>query len=351
MNDFPKFDDVGSFPLPTNINRDDFERFYWIAYKALINKIDIFENKGISIHFIDPILKSFQLKMNSGLEIANYPQHIDMYKQFLKPITDYETTPNLIDPTKAFVPEIFVIKNYAKEYYEKMGAPLNLKLCITGPIELYVKKLNFTIYLDMALNFARSVNSFLKNSIINNKYLKTSIISIDEPSFGYTDLMHIDKSDLVPIFDKTVQGIDAIIQFHIHTLNLADIPLQTKNLNVITCEYASNKSNKIPRRELEQYDKFIRVGITRTNVNSIMAEALDSGVPFDYFKTMEGIMSLIDSKERIKNNLENAIEHYGDRLKFIGPDCGLSGWYYPEIAYELLHRTHEAIKEVKKSFK
>jgi 5-methyltetrahydropteroyltriglutamate--homocysteine methyltransferase len=66
---------------------------------------------------------------------------------------------------------------------------------------------------------------------------------------------------------------------------------------------------------------------------------------------MEGIMSLIDSKERIKNNLENAIEHYGDRLKFIGPDCGLSGWYYPEIAYELLHRTHEAIKEVKKSFK
>ena len=108
MNDFPQFDDVGSFPLPVNINREDFERFYWIAYKAIINKSDIFENKGISIHCIDPILNSLQLKMNSGIEIANYPQHIDMYTQFLKPITDYETNPNLIDSFKKIMLTIWL---------------------------------------------------------------------------------------------------------------------------------------------------------------------------------------------------------------------------------------------------
>ncbi len=351
MSEFPKFDDVGSFPLPNYVDKEVFKQFYWTAYKAIINKVDIFEHRGIYNYFIHPLLQSFQFKLKAGVEVVNYPQHMDMYKQFLKPLSDYETEPNLIDPDKAFIPEMFVLDKFAAEYYERTAEPLNIKLCITGPIEMYIKKLNFTIYLDMALNFAKSINSFLKNSIINTKYMKTSIISVDEPSFGYVDLINIDNDELIQVFDKTLEGIDVKSQFHIHILNLASIPLQTENLNVITCEYASNKSNKIPKRELEQYDKFIRVGITRTNVNNIMAEALDSGVSFDYLKTIEGTISLIDSKERIKKNLLDAIDHYGERLKFVGPDCGLSGWYSPKVAYELLYRTGEVIEEVKKEFK
>lgn len=351
MSEFPKFDDVGSFPLPNYVDKEVFKQFYWTAYKAIINKVDIFEHRGIYNYFIHPLLQSFQFKLKAGVEVVNYPQHMDMYKQFLKPLSDYETEPNLIDPDKAFIPEMFVLDKFAVEYYERTAEPLNIKLCITGPIEMYIKKLDFTIYLDMALNFAKSINSFLKNSIINTKYMKTSIISIDEPSFGYVDLINIDNDELIQVFDKTIEKTDAIHQFHIHTLNLASVPLQTKNFDVLTCEYASNKANKIPKRELEHYDKFIRVGITRTNVNNIMAEALDSGVSYDFLKTIEGTMSLIDSKERIKNNLLEAIGHYGERLKFIGPDCGLSGWYIPEVAYELLHRTCEVIEEVKKEFK
>ncbi len=351
MSEFPKFDDVGSFPLPAHINRQAFEKFYWITYKGLVNKSNIFENRGINIYFIDPFINSFNLKLNAGVQIVNYPQHMDMYNQFLRPLADYEIEPNLIDPEKAFIPEMFVLEKFAVEYYERTGNPLNTKLCITGPIELYIKKINYTIYLDMALNFAKSINSFLRKSIINTKYMKTSIVSIDEPSFGYVDLIHIDNDELIQVFDKTLEGIDVKSQFHIHTLNLASIPLQTENLNVITCEYASNKSNKIPKRELEQYDKYIRVGITRTNVNNIMAEALDSGVSFDYLKTIEGTISLIDSKERIKKNLLDAIDHYGERLRFVGPDCGLSGWYSPTVAYELLYRTGKVIEEVKKEFK
>jgi 5-methyltetrahydropteroyltriglutamate--homocysteine methyltransferase len=350
LNEFPKFDDVGSFPLPEYVDKELFKQFYWTTYKAIINEVDIFEHRGIYNYFIHPFLQSFQLKLKAGVEIVNYPQHMDMYKQFLKPLSDYETEPNVIDPNKAFIPEMFVFEKFAESYFERTGYPLNIKLCITGPIEMYIKKLNFTIYLDMALNFAKSVNSFLKNSIINTKYMKTSIISVDEPSFGYVDLINIDNEELIQVYDKTIEGINATHQFHIHTLNLASIPLQTKNFDVITCEYASNKANKIPKRELDHHDKFIRVGITRTNVNNIMAEALDSGVPYDFLKTVEGTLSLVDSKDRIKNNLLEAIKHYGERLKFVGPDCGLSGWYIPEAAYELLHRTYEVIEEVKKIF-
>ena len=349
MIEFPKFDDVGSFPLPDYIDIDKFKQFYWAAYKGIVNKADIFENRGVYNYFIHPFLQSFQLKLNAGVEIINYPQHMDMYTQFLKPIEDYETEPSLIDPRKAIIPELFILESFSKDYYERTGNALEIKVCITGPIELYIKKYGFTVYPDIVMNIAKSLNTILKKSINNTKYLQNSIISIDEPSFGYVDMFNIEEDALIKAFDKTVDGIDAIIQIHIHTLKKYDTPIQAKHIDVLTCEYASDHSNIIPKKDLEQYDKFIRVGITRTNINSIMAEKLDAGTPYDELKTYEGIMSLIDSKEFIKKNLLFALKHYEDRVKFIGPDCGLKGWNPPQVAYELLRRTYKVIKEVKDS--
>ncbi len=350
MKDFPQFDDVGSFPLPDYIDFDKFEQFYWAAYKGIVNNADIYENRGIYNFFIHPFLQSFQLKLNSGVEIINYPQHMDMYTQFLKPIEDYEVEPSLIDPKKAIIPELFILENFAKDYYERTGNALKIKVCITGPIELYIKKHGFTIYPDIALNFAKSLNSILRRSIKNTKYLRSSIISIDEPSFGYVDMFNIEDDALIKAFDKTVEGIDGFIQIHLHTLKKYSIPIQAENIDVLTCEYASDHSNIIPKNDLEKFDKFIRVGITRTNINSIMAEKLDTGTPLDELNTFEGTMNLIDSKEFIKKNLLFALEHYDDRLKFVGPDCGLKGWNPPQIAYELLRRTYNVIKEVKLSY-
>ena len=349
MHQFPLYDDVGSFPLPPYIDKDSFKQFYWTAYKGLANKTDIFEHRGIHNYFIHPVLQSFQLKLNSGVEIVNYPQHMDMYLQFLKPIADYETDPNLISSEKAFIPEMIAIEKFAKEQYERSEKPLHVKICVTGPIELYIRKIDFTIYLDMAYNFAKSVNSFIKNSLFDEDYLKTSLISIDEPSFGYIDVVNVNDDDLIKIFDKCLEGVDVTSQIHLHTLNRASIPLQSKKIDVLTCEYASDNTNVIPKKDLDQYDKFIRVGITRTNISSLMAEALDKGVPQEDFKSYEGNMNLIDPKERIEKNLKDALNRYGDRLKYVGPDCGLSGWFPPQVAYELLHRTYEVINTVKNS--
>lgn len=349
MNEFPQFDDVGSFPLPDYIDFDKFTQFYWAAYKGIVNNADIFENRGIYNFFIHPFLQSFQLKLNAGVEIINYPQHMDMYTQFLKPIENYEIEPSLIDPNKAIIPELFILESFAKDYFERTGNALKIKVCVTGPIELYIKKHGFTIYPDLAFNFAKSLNIILKKSIKNTKYLQNSIISIDEPSFGYIDMFNIEEDALIRAFDKTVEGIAGLIQIHLHTLKKYSIPIQAENIDVLTCEYASDHSNIIPKNDLEKYDKFIRVGITRTNINNIMAEKLDTGTSLDEFNTFEGIMSLIDSKEYIKKNLLFALEHYEHRLKFIGPDCGLKGWNPPQVAYELLRRTYDVIKDVKNS--
>jgi len=352
MKEFPQFDDVGSFPLPKNIDLDWFKKFYWVAYKAFVNsnQQDILEHTGINNYFIKPFLKSFELKLKAGVEVINYPQHIDMYNQFLKPLSDYEIEPGLINPKNAFIPEMFVLENFAKERYEQTGTSLNVKICVTGPIELYIKQHNFTVYLDIALNFAKSVNSFIKSAMINNKYVKTTVVAIDEPSFGYVDMFNINDDDIINIFDKSLEGIDAANQIHLHTLNKATLPMQTKKIDVLTCEYASDHTNKIPKKELDHYDKFIRVGITRTNIDNIIAEKLDLGMSMDDLETLSGKLTLIDSEDRIRKNLLKAIEMYGDRLKYVGPDCGLGGWPLPQIAFELLNRTHKVIEQVKKEF-
>ncbi len=349
MNNFPEYDDVGSFPLPEYIDKKAFAQFYWTAYKALLNKADIFDNKGIYNYFINPMLQSFQHKQNAGVEIINYPQHMDIYTQFLQPIADYETAANLIDPAKAIIPEVSVIEKFAKEQYEKTNKLLKLKVCVTGPVELYVKKHDFTVYLDLAMNFAKSINAFLKNSYVSSKYLEVSVVSVDEPSFGYIDLVNVSDDDLAAIFEKALEGVKSSNQIHLHTLSRASVLLQAKNVQTLTCEYASDPTNKIPKKDLEQNDKFIRVGITRTNINRIIADALDAGASLESVQSIEGIERLIDSKERIKKNLLEAIKLYGDRLKFIGPDCGLGGWPAPKVAFEVLRRTSEVVNEVRLS--
>ena len=81
-----------------------------------------------------------------------------------------------------------------------------------------------------------------------------------------------------------------------------------------------------------------------------LKESYTSNVPMEEINTNEGMKTLIDSKERIQKTLLNALNHYGDRLKYVGPDCGLSGWTPPSIAFELLKRVHDVIEEVKKDF-
>ena len=152
------------------------------------------------------------------------------------------------------------------------------------------------------------------------------------------------------MFDKSLEGIGTVNQIHIHSLKQAYIPLQSKNIDVLTCEYASDPTNKIPKKELDQYDKFIRVGITRTNIDNIIGGQIEKGKTWDEIKTYNGMLNLIDSKERIKKNLLEALKLYGDRLKYIGPDCSLQGWRIPEVAFTLLERTFEVINEVKKTY-
>jgi 5-methyltetrahydropteroyltriglutamate--homocysteine methyltransferase len=123
--------------------------------------------------------------------------------------------------------------------------------------------------------------------------------------------------------------------------------LKSKNIDVITCEYASRPNQSILKAKLEQADKFMRVGITRTNISNLIADEIEAGASPKKFETDEGLISIIDSKARIKKRYKEAVELYGDRLKYVGPDCGVIGWHSHKVVSKLLKRTVAAVKDVR----
>ena len=344
---YPIIDDVGSYPLPKYTNKKLFYELYWDTHKAFLKDIDIWQNRPVNKYVIKPIIDSFRSKIRTGLEVINYPQHIDMYSQFLKPIENYETDPMVIDPNKSYLIEMKIIEKAAKRFYEEFGKKLKVKACVSGAMELYMKKNGFSVYKDMAMNFARSVNNYLKKSIIKNKYMETTVLSVDEPSIGLITFNGVDNNDITDIIERSVEGLDVDVQIHLHSLNAYQLVLEVPDINILTCEYASNQKNVIPKRDLDVHDKYIRVGVSRTNVGTMIAEEIDRGMDSREFERKKGLLEIIDLKDRIQNRYKEALDRYGDRLKYVGPDCGLKSWNYQFVAEKLLSRTVTAIKELR----
>jgi 5-methyltetrahydropteroyltriglutamate--homocysteine methyltransferase len=190
------------------------------------------------------------------------------------------------------------------------------------------------------MNLAKSVNSFMKNSVVDTPYVKTEALSIDEPSIGFTDLLNVEREDLIDVLETSVKGLGIPVQMHLHTLKSADITLQTESITTLTGEFAATPENVklITKRDLDTHDKFMRAGVTRTNIDSIIAEYLDRGIePTPH--------QLIDEKEVIRKRIKKLDSTFGERVSSWGPDCGLGSWPTHEVAGELLKRTAEAVRE------
>ncbi len=355
-------DDIGSFPLVEGKNFS-FDSNYFQAYKFLLENepASLLEHRGLQFNFYEPIIYSFLMKLRSGIDVINYPQHFSMYAQFTRPMgwwPDAEAGPYSIDAKKAIVPEVHVIRHYVNNTdFEGLGIPefslsrnqVQLKVCVTGPVELYVKtELGFTVYKDLLKNVASSVNAFLKSSIINDKRIKTKVVAIDEPSLGFIDLFNTSPGDIPECLDVATQGLpdDVIVQVHLHSLRDAEYALKSKNIDVLTCEFASDPTNVIDRQLLERHGKKIRVGICRTNYNALIGARIERGEKVG--TDLQSQLALVDSEERIASNLQKAIDHYGlGNLSSVGPDCGLSSWAPPQLAQTLLKRVVGVVQNKK----
>lgn len=339
-------DDVGSFPLPPFVERKTFEKAYAMAREWAAEGKTLTGDEYLFRNFYAVVRDSFKMKCEAGLDVINYPQHYDIRLQFTEIIHKaMEKGTYLVDEKAAVVPEVIVLKEEAKQLCKELGVEkIALRVCVTGPFELYLKEVGTTAYRDVLLMFAESVRRFAVNSLLNSKYVKTEVVSLDEPSFGFQDVA-ADKDVVLEVLEKAFNFSGVAKQIHVHSTSRMAELLEVKNMNVVSVEYAASPKSleAISKSMLERADKQIRVGISRTDIDAVLAELYEKGV-----KETQ-VWQIVEDEETIKKRFEKARAKFGERLAFTGPDCGLGGWPSQEAAQLLLKRTVNAVKTVQSS--
>jgi 5-methyltetrahydropteroyltriglutamate--homocysteine methyltransferase len=336
-------DDIGSFPLPNEVGRETFNKAYHLAREAILDGKDPLRDEFTKKNFCNVVLESFKKKIQTGLDVVNYPQHYDGMKQINDVIhKTMEKGTFVVDEKEAFFPEVRLINAESKRLSEEFGKKISLRVSLFGPMELYLKEIGTVSYSDVLDGFAETVNRYAKNSLLNSKYIKTDVVSIDEPSFGFLNIAS-EKELVCKTLEKAFSFEGAIRQIHLHSASQLPDLLSVKNLDVLSFEYAASPKNieGISKRSLDETDKRIRVGVSRTDIDSITAELSDKGVSKPTFS------QLIETEDIIQERYLFAKRKFNDRMTFTGPDCGLGSWPSQEAAQFLLERTVNAVKKAK----
>ncbi len=336
-------DDVGSFPLPQTVQRDAYDRAYRLAREAILNGKEMDHDEFVRKNFCEVTLDAFKRKIYTGMDVVNYPQQYDGIRQVSDVVHGaMERGTFLVEQEQAFLPEVRLISENAKALSEEFRKRIPLRVSLFGPMEQYIKEIGTVFYSDILDNFAETIRRFAKDSILNLKHVKTEVISIDEPSFGFLDIT-AGRDVICGILEKAFDFQGVVKQIHLHSPSRLPDLLSVRNIDVMSFEYAASPKNieGISRTMLEKADKQIRVGVCRTDIDSILAELYNRG------ETKPTAEQLVDSEDTIRRRYLAAKNKYGDRMTFTGPDCGLGSWPSQEAAELLLKKTANAVKNLK----
>ncbi len=311
------FDDIGSFPLPKGITRD------WVRENIYTKEYE------------EMVQRAFLMKVNAGVECPNYPQFQDMVEQFMRIIRNYQEDAYLVMKSEAKIVEL--------EYVEKIGAD-SVRVCVTGPFELYIKELGTVIYDDVLENLAKSVARFVENAL---KYPNVECISIDEPSLGLNPDLQPTDEQLRLAFEPMKFDVD--VQIHLHAPVFYERLLDVETIDVIGIETAKDPSamDFIDPQDLESHEKRLRVGIARSDIDGIVAEFNERhGVnAWESEDLLLRAINEVESPDVIKERLERAYDRFGELIAYVGPDCGLFSFPSQECAVALLRNVRRALDE------
>ncbi|AGK61870.1 Methionine synthase II (cobalamin-independent) [Archaeoglobus sulfaticallidus PM70-1] len=318
-----KFDDIGSFPLPEGITKE------WV------------EENLSSREFEEMCQRAFVMKVKSGVEVPNYPQFRDMVKMFLDLMKDeaFQESPYLIKKENAIIPEL--------ESLKKLSYGSGIRICLTGPFEIYLKEFGPVIYEDVLSAISKSIARFAENAIKSS--LNVTCISIDDPSLGLNPELQPTPEQMELAYENFDFSVD--VQIHLHAPLYYQKFLEIEAIDVIGVESAKDENvmNFIDAEELESYDKMLRIGISRSDIDALIAE-FNTKHNVNAWKDRDLIVKAIDeleSPEKIYERIEKAYNIFGELIAYVGPDCGLGGFPTQESAVKLLENTAEAISRFK----
>jgi methionine synthase II (cobalamin-independent) len=375
--------DVGSFPLDANI-----EQYLQGALEVELHGGSA--GTEYASYFISKHNSTFEIKavaMVPDVAVTSYAQCRGMIDQFLLPVVRHVTGSTsqqtsihssfgditkedaqavAIDIASGNKPpsndelrfaEIIALQNDEKDMFQRLGVQrISYKACITGPLELSLNLQRLTGFQrkydeKLVEYFTEVVKAFVRNSIVTSSYLVPEVITIDEPSFGlegFGDFFTDTSSDprlehLISCWNEVYKNVpsDCYRGIHLHAS-----PFENSfnaNWNLLEAHVGVY----VKRQWLEDYDKFIRAAIVRTDgptidQNDDTKDAWQDILSGNYKKYLQ-------TKSEMEHHLQDTINRYGiERVPFAGPECGFGPWDWKHglsMAIETLVRMNQVIDE------
>ncbi|MGB5099704.1 MAG: methionine synthase [Methanothrix sp.] len=309
------FDDIGSFPLPKGVRLESLSRD---QYLNLVR--DVMDQKS-----------------RAGVEVPTYPQFRDMISMFMDGIENpaFTQSPYLIKKEHATIMEL-----------EAVQAGGDVRVCVTGPVELYISVFGATHYPDILNNLAQSVSRFMDVALEKGKM---TVASLDEPSLGLNSNIIFSEDeilDALQIASAPCLGIDC--EVHLHSPLYAEACARVPGISIVGIESAAHPDylQLIDKEVLEETDSYLRAGIARTDILSMSArlnEQLGINLWQDMPRLEREILEL-ESPQIMRKRLDRAYAQFGDRLRATGPDCGLGSWPSQDLAGRILANCAKAVR-------
>jgi 5-methyltetrahydropteroyltriglutamate--homocysteine methyltransferase len=308
------FDDIGSYPLPRGVRLDGLPRY---RYLQLVGQV-------------------LAEKIRAGVEIPTYPQLRDMIRMFMDPIKDPKTTesPFLIRREEAKIMEL-----------EAVPPGQKVRVCVTGPVELYISAFGATGYTDILYTLAESVSRYLEGA---KEEGKMAIASLDEPSLGLNSNIIFPEEEIqeaLEIASHPCRGMHC--EVHLHSPLYAELCAHVSGIDILGVESAAHPDylKLIGREVLEETGTYLRAGIARTDIFSLSAQLNDRYKVnlWEDLPRLEREITSLESPLIMKGRLDQAYAQFGDRLIATGPDCGLGSWPSQELAGSILSNCAAAI--------
>ena len=312
------FDDIGSFPLPSGLTRE------WVSENT--------ESK----EYEELVQRTFLLKAKV-VQCPNYPQFQDMIEQFMSIIRN----PELQEDAYLVARKYAVIKEV--EAIKAMNYKGNVRICVTGPFELYYREFGGVIYDDLLENLAVSVSRFAANAMNG---LDVCSLSIDEPSLGVNPELQPSVEQLRLAYEPFSFDVD--IQIHMHSPLYYTQLLEVGEIDVFGIEAARDEKvlDFVDCDEVSSAGKRLRIGVARSDIDAIIAE-FNAKHNVNVWQSPElavRAIEEIESVEVIKRRIERAYDKFGDVLSYVGPDCGLFSFPTQESALKLLENVKSALE-------
>lgn len=309
------FDDIGSYPLPKGVRLE----------------------KLSDEQYLDLVKDVLVQKVSAGVEVPTYPQFRDMIRMFMDPIEDPERTESP-----------YIIRKENAEIYELMAVSpgQKVRVCVTGPIELYISAFGATNYSDILFALAKSVARFIERA---KEQGKMSVASLDEPSLGISSSVIFEEDEMLKaleIASEPCKGMDC--EVHLHSPLYAEPCARVAGISIIGVESAAHPDylKLVDRKVLDDTDTYLRAGIARTDILAMSARLNDQlGVNlWDNPSMLEREIFSMESIEVMEKRLNKAYGLFEERLRAVGPDCGLGSWPSQRMAYNLLSNCAAAVK-------